>query len=43
MKVLFISANREYTYQLNRLKVSGVLQWEKDGLIFQKESVPCKS
>lgn len=28
---------RTYTAQLNRLKYSGILKWEKDGLIFQKE------
>jgi hypothetical protein len=28
---------RAYTAQLNRLKYSGILKWEKDGLIFQKE------
>ena len=26
-----------YSSQLNRLKYSGILQWEKDGLAFQKE------
>ena len=26
-----------YTSQLNRLKYSGILKWEKDGLTFQKE------
>ena len=28
---------RTYTAQLNRLKYSGILKWEKDGLTFQKE------
>lgn len=28
---------RLYTPQLNRLKYSGILTWEKDGLAFQKE------
>jgi hypothetical protein len=28
---------RTYTAQLNRLKYSGILKWEKDGLAFQKE------
>ncbi|GIK38788.1 MAG: hypothetical protein BroJett011_26210 [Chloroflexota bacterium] len=28
---------RTYTAQLNRLQYSGILKWEKDGLIFQKE------
>ncbi|MGC1376296.1 MAG: hypothetical protein WA821_08740 [Anaerolineales bacterium] len=28
---------RTYTTQLNRLKYSGILKWEKDGLTFQKE------
>ena len=28
---------RLYTSQLNRLKYSGILKWEKDGLTFQKE------
>jgi hypothetical protein len=28
---------RSYTAQLNRLKYSGILKWEKDGLTFQKE------
>lgn len=28
---------RTYTSQLNRLKYSGILKWEKDGLEFQKE------
>lgn len=26
-----------YRPQLNRLKYSGILKWEKDGLIYQKE------
>jgi hypothetical protein len=26
---------RTYTAQLNRLKYSGILKWEKDGLTFQ--------
>ena len=26
-----------YTSQLNRLKYSGILKWEKDGFTFQKE------
>ena len=26
-----------YTAQLNRLKYSGILKWETDGLAFQKE------
>ena len=26
-----------YTSHLNRLKYSGILKWEKDGLTFQKE------
>ncbi len=28
---------KSYTAQLNRLKYSGILKWEKDGLTFQKE------
>ncbi|MCB0174218.1 MAG: hypothetical protein KDJ97_27140 [Anaerolineae bacterium] len=28
---------RTYTAQLNRLKYSGILTWDKDGLTFQKE------
>lgn len=28
---------KTYTSQLNRLKYSGILKWEKDGLTFQKE------
>ncbi len=28
---------KTYTAQLNRLKYSGILKWEKDGLTFQKE------
>ncbi len=28
---------RTYLAQLNRLKYSGILKWEKDGLTFQKE------
>ena len=28
---------RIYTAQLNRLKYSGILKWNKDGLTFQKE------
>ena len=28
---------RLYTAQLSRLKYSGILTWEKDGLAFQKE------
>jgi hypothetical protein len=28
---------RTYLAQLNRLKYSGVLKWDKDGLAFQKE------
>jgi hypothetical protein len=28
---------RTYTTQLNRLKYSGILKWEKDGLTFQKD------
>ena len=28
---------KTYTAQLNRLKYSGILKWEKDGLMFQKE------
>ena len=28
---------RTYTAQLNRLRYSGILKWEKDGLTFQKE------
>ena len=28
---------RLYASQLNRLKYSGILKWEKDGLAFQKE------
>jgi hypothetical protein len=28
---------RLYTAQLNRLKYSGMLKWEKDGLAFQRE------
>lgn len=28
---------RTYTAQLNRLKYSGILKWEQDGLAFQKE------
>ena len=28
---------RTYMAQLNRLKYSGILKWEKDGLTFQKE------
>ena len=28
---------KTYTAQLNRLKYSGILNWEKDGLAFQKE------
>lgn len=28
---------RTYTAQLDRLKYSGILKWEKDGLTFQKE------
>ena len=28
---------RLYTSQLNRLKYSGILKWEKDGLAFQRE------
>lgn len=28
---------KTYTAQLNRLKYSGILKWEKDGLAFQKE------
>ena len=28
---------KTYTVQLNRLKYSGILKWEKDGLTFQKE------
>ena len=28
---------RTYTAQLNRLKYSGILKWNKDGLTFQKE------
>ena len=29
---------RLYASQLNRLKYSGILKWEKDGLTFQKET-----
>ena len=28
---------KTYTAQLNRLKYSGILKWENDGLTFQKE------
>ena len=28
---------KTYTAQLNRLKYSGILKWDKDGLTFQKE------
>ena len=28
---------KTYTAQLERLKYSGILKWEKDGLTFQKE------
>ena len=28
---------RTYTTQLDQLKYSGILKWEKDGLTFQKE------
>ena len=28
---------KTYTAQLNRLKYSGILRWEKDGLMYQKE------
>ena len=28
---------RLYASQLNRLKYSGILKWEKDGLTFQRE------
>ena len=28
---------RLYTSQLNRLKYSGLLKWEKDGVAFQRE------
>ncbi len=28
---------KTYTAQLNRLKYSGILKWEKEGLTFQKE------
>ncbi len=28
---------RTYMAQLNRLKYSGILKWEKDGLAFQEE------
>jgi hypothetical protein len=28
---------RTYLAQLNRLKYSGILKWDKDGLAFQKE------
>lgn len=27
-----------YTAQLDRLKYSGILQWEKDGLTYQREN-----
>jgi hypothetical protein len=27
-----------YTSQLNRLKYSGILKWEKDGVAFQRET-----
>ena len=28
---------KTYTVQLSRLKYSGILKWDKDGLAFQKE------